>query len=83
MHSIPAIKFLLSLSVCNAHPASKFKYLLSVDVTHILLRAGDKRYSQEAVGLTSPLSRQYRATESSIVGSSPNNSFCFCLSWLT
>ncbi len=37
---------------------------------------------QDAVGLIRPRSRQYRATESSIVGSSPNRSFCFWLSWL-
>jgi len=50
--------------------------------THSFLRGGDGCCSQDAIGLIIPLSRQYRATESSIIGSSPNKSFCFWLSWL-
>ena len=49
----------------------------------ILLRVGDGGCPQDAVGLIRPLSRQYRATESWIVGSSPNRFFCFWRSWLT
>jgi hypothetical protein len=53
----------------------------AVTIKAFLLRLGDG--AQDIVGLTRPLSRQYRATASSIVGGSPNNPFCFCVSRLT
>ena len=58
-------------------------FALPFMIKAILLRVGDGGGPQDAVGLTRPLSRQYRATASSIVGGSPNSSLCFWVSRLT